>query len=677
MTHIKAEMKKLEELRMKVEIKQKKLKTEQKKIAKERKALDADKKKINSQWKELDRAKKNFADQKDLTSKQGLSSSAKQGRKRASTNKKIQDEFFQMKRKYEAESKKARDYRKKLDQLEVENKVLRNKNKNLSGKKRGRGDDKRVRQLIRENRELRKRLRKLMKELNKRRRWYKRHIRVFKKNQDKWIKTQRNAFKDKKLIIKYVFLDDVKYIKQYQKPRKGRDKIKFKNRIRVKTKGGGETTVKGVEIIVVDADNDDDDDDDDAEDTNDDNGKKNGKKKKKNNRGYFGETHGGLKKRFSVSDTFYSGILPLDILPHSYLIMLLFQDYNERTDSVVVKTDRQNKMNKGGSPYHYVKGLIMDMAMDDAELIKNQKETSSIITLELRKWMYRILLSNVKKECDHEDDTSAFDVMLDKKELRMKELICYAAPRLCFREDMTKREWLKGISVDVNGDNDEDNVNPLYQLESYKFVKNALENEAKSDTDEDEDEFCVEIPQEYMVRDIIYLLTYLKDLDRKKVKQKQKEEEEKEKEEEIKSKTKEQKDDATHSQSANDANIPFVFGVADAGNDVNNDSLKTNGANTEIETNTKSEDKQWSTKKTKKDKKRKRGKRGRGGNKRKKQKTTHSTNNGQAKQKESVKKKKDKVKKTAKKKKKKKHGLTTWNEFKLLVNSFLYQWKYR
>eukprot|EP01083_Nonionella_stella_P126763 383843_1 len=356
----------------------------------------------------------------------------------------------------------------------------------------------------------------------------------------------------------------------------------------------------------------------------------NGKKKKKNNRGYFGETHGGLKKRFSVSDTFYSGILPLDILPHSYLIMLLFQDYNERTDSVVVKTDRQNKMNKGGSPYHYVKGLIMDMAMDDAELIKNQKETSSIITLELRKWMYRILLSNVKKECDHEDgDTSAFDVMLDKKELRMKELICYAAPRLCFREDMTKREWLKGISVDVNGDNDEDNVNPLYQLESYKFVKNALENEAKSDTDEDEDEFCVEIPQEYMVRDIIYLLTYLKDLDRKKVKQKQKEEEEKEKEEEIKSKTKEQKDDATHSQSANDANIPFVFGVADAGNDVNNESLKTNGANTEIETNTKSEDKQWSTKKTKKDKKRKRGKRGRGGNKRKKQKITHSTNNGQ------------------------------------------------
>eukprot|EP01083_Nonionella_stella_P302935 1046451_1 len=32
---------------------------------------------------------------------------------------------------------------------------------------------------------------------------------------------------------------------------------------------------------------------------------------------------------------------------------------------------------------------------------------------------------------------------------------------------------------------------------------------------------------------------------------------------------------------------------------------------------------------------------------------------------------------TPKKKKKKKHGLTTWNEFKLLVNSFLYQWKYR
>merc|ERR1712154_671167 len=132
-----------------------------------------------------------------------------------------------------------------------------------------------------ENRDLRKRLRKLMKELHKKRRWYQRTIRIFKNNQDKWIKAQRNAWKDKRFIIKYVFLDDVKYIKQYQKPRKGRDKIQFKNRVRFKTTGGGETTVKNVEIQVMDADQDEDESDSDDEYEVDADGKRRKKKKKK------------------------------------------------------------------------------------------------------------------------------------------------------------------------------------------------------------------------------------------------------------------------------------------------------------------------------------------------------------------------------------------------------------
>mmetsp|Transcript_50997 Transcript_50997/g.45801 ORF Transcript_50997/g.45801 Transcript_50997/m.45801 type:complete len:530 (-) Transcript_50997:37-1626(-) len=271
----KAELKRLEELKLKLDLQQKKLKTQKSKIEKEKKSLESEKKKITQKWKELDRAKKKFEDQKEVQAKQSLSSNMKsQGKKSNNSNKKLQDQFFEMKKKYDSESKKSRDYKKKLDQLQAENKVLRNKLKNLSGRKKGRGDDKRLRQLIRENRELRKRLRKLMKELNKRRRWYKRAIKIFKNNQDKWIKAQRNAFKDKKFIIKYVFLDDVKYIKQYQKPRKGRDKIQFKNRIRVKTKGGGETTIKNVEIIVLDGDDNDDNDntsrdnDDDDDDNN-------------------------------------------------------------------------------------------------------------------------------------------------------------------------------------------------------------------------------------------------------------------------------------------------------------------------------------------------------------------------------------------------------------------------
>merc|ERR1712048_119423 len=103
--------------------------------------------------------------------------------------------------------------------------------------------------------------RKMMKEVNKKRRYYRRAIKIFKNKQNAWIKAQRSAWKGKKFIIKYVFLDDVKYIKQYQRPRKGRDKIKFRNRVRVKTKDGGETLLKDVEIIVLDEDNDDDDDD--------------------------------------------------------------------------------------------------------------------------------------------------------------------------------------------------------------------------------------------------------------------------------------------------------------------------------------------------------------------------------------------------------------------------------
>merc|ERR1712207_14008 len=110
-----------------------------------------------------------------------------------------------------------------------------------------------------------------------------RTIKEFKNNQDKWIKAQRSAFKNKKFIVKYVFLDDVKYIKQYQKPRKGRDKLKFRNRVRVKTKDGGETTLKDVEIIVLDEEDYSEDDAKDVggADSTDDKAKKKKKKKKK------------------------------------------------------------------------------------------------------------------------------------------------------------------------------------------------------------------------------------------------------------------------------------------------------------------------------------------------------------------------------------------------------------
>merc|ERR1712204_12502 len=161
-------------------------------------------------------------------------------------------------------TKESKKSNKIIGQLTMENKVLRNKLKNMP-KKRGKKDDKRLRQLMRENRELRKRLRRMMKEVNKRRRYYRRAIKIFKSKQGNWIKAQRAAWKNKKFIIKYVFLDDVKYIKQYQRPRKGRDRIKFRNRVRVKTKDGGEMILKDVEIIVLDEEDGDNADNDDDE----------------------------------------------------------------------------------------------------------------------------------------------------------------------------------------------------------------------------------------------------------------------------------------------------------------------------------------------------------------------------------------------------------------------------
>merc|ERR1712176_1451022 len=62
--------------------------------------------------------------------------------------------------------------------------------------------------------------------------------------------------------------------------------------------------------------------------------------------------------------------------------------------------------------------------------------------------------------------------------------------------------------------NDDDAKNPLYNLESYKFIKNVIQmNDEQSDRDEEDNTLTIEIPEQYMVRDVIFLLTYLKSLD--------------------------------------------------------------------------------------------------------------------------------------------------------------------
>merc|ERR1712083_866050 len=100
----------------KLDLQQKKLNNQKKKIEKERKALDADKKKTATGWRDLERAKKKWADEKDTAAAAAQSSKMRSARHQQPTaNKKFQDQFFEMKKKYDQEAKKARDYKKRMD----------------------------------------------------------------------------------------------------------------------------------------------------------------------------------------------------------------------------------------------------------------------------------------------------------------------------------------------------------------------------------------------------------------------------------------------------------------------------------------------------------------------------------------------------------------------------------
>ena len=90
-------------------------------------------------------------------------------------------------------------------------------------------------------------------------------------------------------------MDDVKRITQYGRP--GRDKWRFKKRIKVRTKGGGEVVLKDVDVVILDGDFMDDDDDTDT-DTDGTGKKKKGKKKgKKGGNGDDGDDSDASKKK--------------------------------------------------------------------------------------------------------------------------------------------------------------------------------------------------------------------------------------------------------------------------------------------------------------------------------------------------------------------------------------------
>eukprot|EP01084_Bolivina_argentea_P111484 198881_1 len=259
----KADLKRMEDLSKQIASDKKAIAIEKQKVNKMKKEVDTEKKKLASQWKELKNKQKQSQIDKQFKSDVASKNQKKSSKGGGGNIKKLQQELLEMKTKFNSEGKRARQFKQQVDQLTAENKVLQRKLKNLQGRK-DKGEDPRIRNLLRENKQLKKQIKMLMIELNKKRRWFQRCIKSFKSSRQKWIKQQEDTFKKKGYLIRYVFLDDVKQIKTYKDKasgnKKGGKKLKFKNKIKVKSRDGGVIVLKDVEIVLLDADDDDNDD---------------------------------------------------------------------------------------------------------------------------------------------------------------------------------------------------------------------------------------------------------------------------------------------------------------------------------------------------------------------------------------------------------------------------------
>merc|ERR1712244_138325 len=97
-----------------------------------------------------------------------------------------------------------------------------------------------IKQLKREIANLKKRLKLALRDLDKQARYYQQQLKRFKQDQQKWITRQRDTHDKKGIIVKYVFIDDIRKIKVYKKR---------KNRIKIRTREGGEVIVRDVQIV--------------------------------------------------------------------------------------------------------------------------------------------------------------------------------------------------------------------------------------------------------------------------------------------------------------------------------------------------------------------------------------------------------------------------------------------
>ncbi|ETO35665.1 hypothetical protein RFI_01394 [Reticulomyxa filosa] len=146
-------------------------------------------------------------------------------------------------KRYEMKVKQARDEKTRVEELEGEIRTLKRKLKNAKLNATSDGNDARqVKSLQKEIRVLKKQLKLAMKDMDKQRNYYLGQLQRFKENQEKWIRLQKEAMKKKNVIVKYLFLDDIRTIKVYPK----RERLRHKVRIQTEK---GETAVVYIQDV--------------------------------------------------------------------------------------------------------------------------------------------------------------------------------------------------------------------------------------------------------------------------------------------------------------------------------------------------------------------------------------------------------------------------------------------
>jgi len=237
----KQEKKRLERLKKELDNQQKKLDEDKKKFHAQKKAQKEEKAKLQRERKQLDQKIRKFQleNNKLSTSRGGRPTTPRSSGVRDGELAKTKSDLKETRDKLDKEKKTVRELRKSVNDKEARIKALERQLKKAGKGKKEVGNDKVVKQLKREIANLRKRLKLALRDLDKQARYYQQQLRRFKQDQQKWITRQRDVAK-KGIVVKYVFIDDIRKIKVYKKG---------KRRIKIRTRDGGEVIVRDVQIV--------------------------------------------------------------------------------------------------------------------------------------------------------------------------------------------------------------------------------------------------------------------------------------------------------------------------------------------------------------------------------------------------------------------------------------------